>query len=670
MTISEMVASMTLEEKSKFLTGAASMLTHKLERLGIEPKKLADASHGIRLAQKDNCTFFPNLCCLAATWDKALSRKMAEGLVQECVKNGVSMLLGPGVNIKKNILCGRNFEYLSEDPVLAGELAAAYINGLEENGIATSLKHFAVNNQEKYRTETSVEIDERTLREIYLKPFEIAVKKSKPTSVMCAYNKVNAIWCSENKFLLTEILKDEWGYEGFVVSDWGAVHDVCRVINAGLDFQMPGNPNILAALEAGLAEGRTTMEAIDKCVERVLKFVTKENAVATAPYDRDAQHALAREIAAAGITLLKNEGNVLPLTAGKFKKIGVLGGFAEDPLIGGEGAADVYPMPEYIESPLAELKKLMPDVEFVYRPVFTKDVMPPHHLWGPEAGAANKLVADCDAVIFFMGAMLSEDTERYDRRSARMNENFEDLIFNIKKENKKFIGVIEAGSPLLIDDWMDRLDACVYAWFGGEAMGGAIADILCGIVNPSSKLPETLPVSMRTDFEYPGTRLHVEYNDKLNVGYRYYDQHPEEIGYPFGYGLSYTTFQYSNADVKLVGETIDVNFTLTNTGDRDGSEVVQVYVADPVSIVTKPPKELKAFEKVFLKAGESKQVHIEIPVADIAYFNMSLHDWVVENGVYDVHIAASSRDIRLTESIVYNGNMPYSTQRLQRDMVG
>ncbi len=670
MLISEMVASMTLEEKSKFLTGAASMQTHKLERLGIEPKKLADASHGIRLGQKDNCTFFPNLCCLAATWDKALSRKMAEGLAHECVKHGVSMLLGPGVNIKKNILCGRNFEYLSEDPVLAGELSAAYINGLEENGIATSLKHFAVNNQEKYRTETSVEIDERTLREIYLKPFEIAVKKSKPTSVMCAYNKVNAVWCSENKFLLTEILKDEWGYEGFVVSDWGAVHDVCRVINAGLDFQMPGNPNILAALEAGLAEGRTTMEAIDKCVERVLAFVTKENAVATAPYDRDAQHSLAREIAAAGITLLKNEDNVLPLTAGKFKKIGVLGGFAEDPLIGGEGAADVYPMPEYIESPLAELKKLLPDVEFVYRPVFTKDTMPPHHLWGPEAAAANKLVADCDAVIFFMGAMLSEDTERYDRRSARMNENFEDLIFNIKKENKKFIGVIEAGSPLLIDDWMDRLDACVYAWFGGEAMGGAIADILCGKVNPCSKLPETLPTCMRTDFEYPGTRLHVDYNDKLNVGYRYYDQHPEEIGYPFGYGLSYTTFDYSNAEIKLEGETIDVHFTLANTGDWDGSEVVQIYVADPVSVVTKPPKELKAFEKVFLKKGESKQVHIQIPVADIAYFNMSLHDWVVENGVYDVHIAASSQDIRLTASFVYNGNMPYSTQRLQRDMVG
>lgn len=670
MTIQEMVSSMTLEEKAKFLTGAASMLTHGLDRLGIEPKKLADASHGIRLAQKDNCTYFPNLCCLAATWDKDIAKEMGEGLSRECIRQNVSLLLGPGVNIKKNILCGRNFEYLSEDPVLAGELCAAFINGLEENGVGTSLKHFAVNNQEKYRTETSVEIDERTLREIYLKPFEIAVKKSKPASVMCAYNKVNAIWCSENKFLLTEILKEEWGYEGFVVSDWGAVHDVCRVINAGLDFQMPGNPNILAALEAGLAEGRTTMEAIDKAVARVLTFVTRDKPVQKEPYDRDTQHALARRIAASGITLLKNENGVLPITAKKYKKIGVLGGFAEDPLIGGEGAADVYPMPEYIESPLAELKKLMPDVEFVYRPVFTKNVMPEHHLWGPEAAAANKLVADCDAVIFFMGAMLSEDTERYDRRSARMNENFEDMIFNIRKGDKKFIGVLQAGSPLLMDDWMDRLDAAVYAWFGGEATGGAIADILTGKVNPSSKLPETLPTCMRTDFEYPGTRMHVEYNDKLNVGYRYYDQHPEQIGYPFGHGLSYTTFAYSDASVELNGDTIDVRFALENTGSCDGSEVVQIYVGDPVSVVTKPPKELKAFEKVFLNAGEKKTVHIQIPVSEIAYYNMSLHDWVVEDGVYDVHIAASSRDIRLTGSIVYEGNMPYTMVRQQRDMVG
>lgn len=670
MTIPEMISTMTLEEKAKFLTGAASMMTHGLDRLGITPKKLADASHGIRLAQKDNCTYFPNLCCLAATWDKELSRQMGEGLARECQHHGISLLLGPGVNIKKNILCGRNFEYLSEDPVLAGELAAEYINALEENGVGTSLKHYAVNNQEKYRTETSVEIDERTLREIYLKPFEIVVKKAKPTSVMCAYNKVNAVWCSENKFLLTEILKDEWGYEGFVVSDWGAVHDVCRVINAGLDFQMPGNPDLCTALETGLAEGRVTMEAIDKAVARVLPFVMREPVREKEAYDRDAQHALARKIAGAGITLLKNENKVLPLDSQKYRKIGVIGGFAEDPLIGGEGAADVYPMPEYIEAPLAELKKQLPDTEFVYMPVFTKGQMPEHHLWGPAAGAANKLVKDCDAVIFFFGSMLSEDTERYDRRSARMNENFEDMIFNIKKGDKKFIGVVQAGSPLIVDDWMDRLDGCVYAWFGGEAMGGAIADVLCGAVNPSSKLPETLPACQRTDFEYPGTRLHVEYNDKLNVGYRYYDSHPDEIGYPFGYGLSYTTFQYDDAAVELKDEMIDVQFTLTNTGDADGSEVVQIYVADPVSIVTKPEKELKAFEKVSLKTGESKRIRIQIPVQDIAYYNMSLHEWVVENGVYDVHIAASSRDIRLSGSFVYEGVMPYSTQRLQRDMVG
>ena len=668
--ISETVLSMDLEEKVQLLTGASSMTTYPVDKLGIAPHQFADASHGIRSIRSDNCTYFPNLCCLAATWDKDLSRLMGAALAHECIHRGISMLLGPGINIKKNILCGRNFEYFSEDPVLAGELAATYIIGLEENGVAACLKHFAVNNQEKYRTETSVEIDERTLREIYLKAFEIAVKKAKPTSVMCAYNKVNAVWCSENKFLLTEILRDEWGYEGFVISDWGAVHDVCRALSAGLDYQMPGNPGLYEEIKQGLAKGRISEESIDKAADRMLRFMTRERPQEKQAYNRDSQHEIARKIASAGMTLLKNEGAVLPLSGEKYKKICVLGGFAEEPLIGGEGAADVYPLPEYIESPLNELRRQMPNTEIVYMSVFTKGRMPEHHLWGPDAAAANKLAEDCDAVIFFAGGMLSEDTERYDRRSARMNENYEDIIFNIKKGHKKFIGVLQSGSALLIGDWIDRLDACLFAWCGGESMGGAIADVLCGRVNPSGKLPETLPKVMRTDYEYPGTRQHVVYDDKLSVGYRYYDQHPEEIGFPFGHGLSYTTFAYSNLKTKLTDSHITVAFTLTNTGDTDGGEVVQVYIADPVSVVTKPPKELKAFEKIYLRAGESENVQLEIPLCDIAYYNMSLHDWVVESGAYEILVGTSSRDIRLKAEVNYQGAMPYSIQKLQDDMVG
>lgn len=667
---SDIVSSMSPEEKAKLLTGASSMTTYPIERLGIAQHKFSDASHGVRGEESENCTYFPNLCALAATWDKVLSRQMGDALAAECIHRGVSMLLGPGVNIKKNILCGRNFEYFSEDPVLAGELAAAYITGLEENGVAACLKHFAVNNQEKYRTETSVEIDERTLREIYLRAFEIAIKKANPTSVMCAYNKVNAVWCSENRFLLTEILREEWGYDGFVVSDWGAIHDVCRALKAGLDYQMPGNPELYASLQRGLAENRISQTDIDTAAERMLRFMKRPHLQEKQAYDRDAQHKTARKIAAAGMTLLKNENEVLPLTEKKYKKICILGGFAEQPLIGGEGSADVRPLPEYIESPLAELRRQMPETQIVYMPLYTKDSMPEHHLWGAHANAANKLAEDCDAVIFFAGGMLSEDTERYDRRSARMNENYEDTIFNIKKGNKKFIAVLQSGSALLIGDWIDRLDACLFAWCGGEAMGGAIADVLCGRVNPSGKLPETLPKVMRTDYEYPGSRLHVAYDDKLNVGYRYYDQHPDEIGFPFGHGLSYTRFAYSDLHAALTDTEIKIDFTLTNTGDCDGAEVAQIYVADPVSVVTKPPKELKAFEKVFLRAGESKTVQLAIPLRDIAYYNVSLHDWVVEDGVYEILVGTSSREICLKARIDYRGDMPYTICKQQDDMVG
>lgn len=661
---------LTLDEKAALLTGASSMESCAVDRLGIKPRRFADASHGLRLAPEDNCTYFPNLCCLAASWDAGLARRMGETLADECIHRGVSMLLGPGVNIKKNILCGRNFEYFSEDPVLAGELAAAYIRGLEEKGVAACLKHFAANNQEKYRTEINVEVDERTLREIYLKAFEIAVKKGDPTAVMCAYNKVNAIWCSENRHLLTDILKDEWGYKGFVISDWGAVHDSCRAVAAGLDYQMPADQGLADKLRRGLESGRLTTEDIDAAAARVLPFMERELPASGRPYDRAAAHALARAIAGAGMTLLKNEGDTLPLTKDKYGKIGLLGGFADSPLLGGEGSADVFPDPAYVESTVDELRRLMPDTGFVYAPVVFKDTVPAHHLWGSVAREANELVADCDAVVFFIGGMQGDDTERYDRRSALMNENYTDLIRNIKKGNRKFIAVLESGSALIIEDWIDSLDACLFAWCGGEAMGGAIADVLTGTADSSGRLPETLPRRMRSDFEYPGTRERVAYDDKLNVGYRYYDRHPDEVAFPFGFGLSYTSFAYSDAEVSLGGGFVDVIFTLTNTGKRDGAETAQVYISDPESVVSRPVKELKAFEKVFLRAGESKRIHMRIPVDELAYYNVSLGDWVVEAGAYNVLIASSAADVRLSGTVIYEGDMPYTVKKDRDDMVG
>ena len=364
-TIEAIVQQMTFEEKASLLTGDANMLTHAVERLGIPALNLADGPHGTRLAPEKNCTHFPNLCNLGSCWSTENAKKMGRALADECIHHDIHMLLGPGINIKRHILCGRNFEYLSEDPVLAGELAAAYINGLQEGGVSASLKHFAVNSQEKYREALSAEIDERTLREIYLRGFEIAVKKSNPDTVMCAYNKINAVWCSENKHLLTEILKDEWSYDGVVVSDWGAVHDISRAVAAGLDLQMPRNGHIVEQLKDGLEKGKVTMEDIDNAVRRMLHLLYRRSPKPI-EYDRDRQHEIAREIAADGVVLLKNKDAILPLTEEKYKKIAVVGEYAVSPLIGGQGSAEVLQSPEYTDSPLAELQKRLPGVEIQY----------------------------------------------------------------------------------------------------------------------------------------------------------------------------------------------------------------------------------------------------------------------------------------------------------------
>ena len=659
--------SLTFEEKALLLSGAARMSTTEIERLGIEAKNFADGPHGVRHDEEENCTHFPNLCSLGASWDIEAAYKMGEGIALDCIEHDVDMILGPGINIKRNILCGRNFEYVSEDPILSGEIGAGYINGVQSKGVGTSLKHYALNNQEKYRQETSVEIDERTLREIYLRGFEIAVKKSKPTSVMCAYNKFSSIWCSENKMLLTEILRDEWGYDGYVVSDWGAVHNICKAVCAGLDLQMPKNPDIVEQLRAGVENGKITMEEIDRAVMRILRFVTTKKPEKL-PYDRDAQHALAREIAAKGIVLLKNKDNVLPLTSEKYKKITVIGEYADKPLIAGQGSAEVLQKPEYLDSPLEELKKLLPDTEIIYREMYKKGEYSPVMLW-PGIRPFRDSLRDNDAIILFVGSQLSEDTEKFDRRTALLNPNFDMYINAAIETGKPVIVVCQSGSAMIFDDWTNKAAAVVQMWLAGEAAGGAIADVLTGKVNPQGKLSETFPTRLRTDFEYPGNENYVEYTDKLNVGYRYYDKHPEEIKYAFGHGLSYTSFEYSDLEMKS-DDGFSATFTLKNTGDVFGTEIVQVYVQDPVSTVPKPIKELRRFVKVELMPGESKQITFNITDEDLAYYNIALHKWTVENGKYNILIGSSSQDIRLRGSIFYNDNDEYTIKRTGEDMIG
>ena len=663
----KILSKLTFEEKALLLSGAARMSTTEIERLGIPAKNFADGPHGVRHGVEENCTHLPNLCSLGSSWDIENAYKMGQAIADDCIEHDVDMILGPGINIKRNILCGRNFEYVSEDPVLSGEIGAAYINGVQSNGVGTSLKHYALNSQEKYRQETSADVDERTLREIYLKGFEIAVKKSNPTSVMCAYNKVSSIWCSENRQLLTEILRDEWGYKGYVVSDWGAVHDICKAVCAGLDLQMPKNPDIVEQLRAGIEKGKITIEQIDAAVMRILNFASQKKPERK-PYDRDKQHRIAREIAAKGIVLLKNEKNILPLTSDKYKKITVIGEYADKPLIAGQGSAEVLQKPEYIDSPYEELKKLLPDTEIIYREMYKKGAFSPVMLW-PGIRPFRDSLRDNDAIILFVGSQESEDTEKFDRRTAQINPNFDMYINAAIETGKPVIVVCQSGSAMIFDDWNKKAGAVVQMWLGGEASGGAIADVLTGKVNPQGKLSETFPTKLRTDFEYPGNGDYLEYTDKLNVGYRYYDKHPEEICYPFGHGLSYTSFEYGN--VKILTENgTRVEFTVKNTGGVFGTEIVQMYVQDPISTMPKPIKELKQFKKVELMPGEEATVVFEITDEDLSYYNTALHKWLVENGKYNILIGSSSRDIRLCASIIYNDNDDYTMKRTGEDMIG
>ncbi len=660
---------LSFEEKSNLLTGYGNMQTRGIEEKGIESLNLADGPHGIRRDKELNCTHFPNLCNLACSWNVDNAYLMGKALAKDCIKHNIDVLLGPGVNIKRHILCGRNFEYFSEDPVLSGEMAAGYINGLQELGVKACLKHFAANNQEYDRATVSVDIEERTLREIYLKPFEIAINKSNPASVMCAYNKINGIWCSENKYLLDDILREEWGYNGPVISDWGAVHNIARSIKAGLDLQMPPNSKIANQLSEALDNDFIEMKDIDDSANRMLEFV-KPNSKPEIDYNREEQHKIASQIAAEGMVLLKNRNNVLPLTSSKYKKIGVIGEYAVSPLIAGQGSAMVYQQDEYTDSPLEELKKRLPDVEFKYVEAYKKRELPADMIW-PKVGSYINAVSDCDIILFFTGSMESEDTEQFDRQMATINPNVIFVLNAAKRLNKPIVLVLQNGGALILEKWERDIDAVLEMWLSGEASGSAVADILCGNINPSGKLAETFPTKIRTDLEYPGDGYKVEYKEHFDVGYRYYDKHPEEIVYPFGHGLSYTEFEYSDLSLNKENDKFNVSFTLKNIGDVDGAEVVQLYVGDTVSTVVKPIKELKRFEKVFLKANESKKIEFTLDHKDFEYYNTMLKDYVVENGRYDIYIGASSQDIRLETFVIFDDEKaPYSINLVGETMIG
>ncbi|HZG85428.1 beta-glucosidase [Paenibacillus sp.] len=657
-----LIAQMTLEEKAGLCSGLDFWHLKGVERLGIPSIMVTDGPHGLRKQRADAdhlglfdsvpATCFPSAAGLAGSWDRDLIRSVGVALGEECQAENVAVLLGPGANIKRSPLCGRNFEYFSEDPYLSSEMAANHIAGVQSQGVGTSLKHFAANNQEHRRMSVDAVIDERTLREIYLASFEGAVRQSQPWTVMCSYNRVNGTYASEHPYLLTDILKEEWGHEGFVVSDWGAVNERDDALAAGLELEMPassgvGERKVIDAVNSG----KLSEEALDRAVERLLRiiFMAVDNKKPNAAYDKDAHHALARKVAAESMVLLKNEGGVLPLK--RNAKLAVVGAFAEKPRYQGGGSSHINPTK--LDSPIEEIKKLASG-EVAYAQGYRVESDETDEALLAEAKQA---AAAADAVVVIAGLPDRYESEGYDRTHLNLPANQNALIAALAEVQPNLVVVLLNGAPVEMP-WASRAKGILEAYLGGQAVGGAIADLLYGEVNPSGKLAETFPAKLSDNPSYlffPGEGDRVEYREGIYVGYRYYDAKQVEPLFPFGHGLSYTAFEYTGIAVDRSRikdtETVRVQVTVKNAGDRAGKEVVQLYVKDAVSSVHRPEKELKGFAKVELQPGEEKTVEIVLDKRAFAYYNVQLKDWHVESGEFVLLAGASSRDIRLQETV-------------------
>lgn len=661
--IKKMISAMTLEEKASLCSGGSFWTTQALPRHGIPSIMMTDGPHGLRkqgesadhLGINDSMktTCFPTAAGIAASWNREIAHKLGVALGEECQAEDVQIILGPGANIKRSPLCGRNFEYYSEDPYLSSELAAEHIQGVQSQGIGTSLKHFAVNNQETKRFSIDAVVDERTLRELYLASFEGAVKKSQPWTVMCAYNQINGSFCSQNKMLLTDILKEEWGFSGFVVSDWGAVNERELALEAGLELEMPtsggeGAGKIVQAIQ----NGRLSEKVLDNAVERLLHMIFKaaDSKKEGAVYDKEVHHRLAREIAAESMVLLKNEGNMLPLA--KNGKLAVIGAFAKNPRYQGAGSSRINP--NFLDIPYEELQKSAADAVFSYAEGYSlKSAEVEEDLFRE----ARETAKAADIAIVFAGLPDKYDSEGTDRKDMGLPMNQNALIEAVTQVQKNTIVVLINGSAVEMP-WIEKVCGVLEAYLGGQAMAGAIADLLFGDVNPSGKLAESFPekTSHNPSFiNFPGEKMKVEYREGLFVGYRYYDKVETAPLFPFGHGLSYTSFEYSKLRIDkqelFDTEQLHVRVSVKNIGTRAGKEAVQLYVRDVESSVLRPVKELKGFEKVSLEPGEEKEVTFVLDKRAFAYYNVDIKDWHVESGNFEILIGKSSRDIVLSERI-------------------
>lgn len=653
------IREMTLEEKAGMCSGKDFWHLKGVERLGIPEVMVSDGPHGLRkqaaeadhlgLNESIKAVCFPTACATACSFDRDLLEEMGERIGDECQAEDLSVILGPAVNIKRSPLCGRNFEYFSEDPYLASQMAAAHIKGVQSKNVGTSIKHFAANNQEHRRMSCSSEVDERTLREIYLAAFETAIKEAKPDTVMCSYNRINGEFASENHWLLTEVLRDEWGFDGYVMSDWGAVNDRVKGLKAGLELEMPasGGTTDKEIVEA-VKNGELDEAVLDRAVERILNIVFKfADNRQEGKFDKEEDHKLAAKIEAESMVLLKNEG-VLPLPT-QGKKIAFIGKFAEAPRFQGGGSSHIN---SFKITGALEAAKEVAQVTYAQGYDIKEDVIDQDML-----NQAVETAKEADVAVIFAGLPDAFESEGYDRSHMRMPECQNTLISEIAKVQENVVVVLHNGSPVEMP-WADEVKGILEAYLGGQAVGQAEVDVLFGKANPCGKLAETIPYKLADNPSYlnfPGDGQTVEYNEGVFVGYRYYDTKEMPVRYPFGYGLSYTTFEYSDlqlsADRIKDTDTLKVTLKVKNTGDRAGKEIVQLYVADKTGSASRPVKELKNFVKVELQPQEEKIVEMELDKRSFAWYNTQIHDWYAASGEYEILAAASSRDIRLKKTV-------------------
>lgn len=675
----DLISKMTVEEKAAILSGQSEWSTREIKRLGIPSIFCADGPHGIRkqagtgdhlgLNPSLKATCFPTAATIANSWDEKLGQELGEALGEEAAAQDVNVLLGPGLNVKRSPLCGRNFEYFSEDPYLAGKMAASYVRGIQSKGVYACPKHFAVNSQELRRMAMNAVLDERTMREIYLTGFEIVVKEGHAKALMTSYNQVNGTYANENKHLLKDILRDDWGFDGIVITDWGGSNDHVRGVAARSNLEMPA-PGLDSARQilAALDSGELTADELDLCVDDLLDAILtlkKDGGHKKTDFHREAHHALARRAAAQSIVLLKNTAQpeaVLPLKNGC--SVALIGDFAIDPRYQGAGSSMVNP------TKVETLEKVIGNY-----PINFVGCARGYHRTGKNdeemKKAALELAQCADTVIYCFGLDEISEVEGMDRSHMRIPQNQIELLEAIAKVNPNIVGVLSAGSSIEMP-WHYCCKAILHGYLGGQAGAGAMMDVLTGKVNPSGRLSETYPIRYEDTpafLNFPGTERNSEYRESIFIGYRYYDTARIRVQYPFGYGLSYTSFAYSGLKVTKDG----IEFVLTNTGERDGAEVAQMYVGGPKGKIFRPDKELKGFAKVFLKSGESKPVTILFDDKTFRYWNTRTETWEVESGDYTIYVGANVSDIRLEQSIDKNGTtceMPYDSKTMPRYFSG